>query len=335
MWRALSRLPAGPSLQIHCGLLQSRIAHLRSSRFPVSHSKLPHDVARCVCAPHTSDRRSPGSLPQVAAASLTLNYWLEELSTSPPVVFIENTLVSLHDLSGLPWWATVVTGTVITRVVLTAPLAVYQNYIINKVERLRPEIADLGQLHWREVQQDRQLRGWSEKKARAQHKARMKQSISGLYVRDNCHPAKASLLAWVQIPLWLIITVALRTVCISEKTADQPRGLAEGGLLWISDLTVPDPFWILPLMLGATNLLIVEMFSRQRKHGGLIARLATYFMRGVSIFMVFVAGSVPSALSLYWVTSSIWSLLQNLVLRSSRLRAVMRLSPIRSRSLSK
>uniref|UniRef100_A0A8C4QKB1 Cytochrome c oxidase assembly factor COX18 n=1 Tax=Eptatretus burgeri TaxID=7764 RepID=A0A8C4QKB1_EPTBU len=284
MWRSLSRLPWS-SMQIHW-LLHSRVSYLRSTSIHA-----PHSASK---SQHISDRRSPSSLPQFAAAFLTLNTWLEELSTSPPAVFIDTSLVSLQEFTGLPWWATLVTGTVFGRVVLTTPLAVYQNYIMDKVERLRPEIADLGQLHSREVQRDRQLHGWSEKKARAQHKARLRQSISGLYVRDNCHPAKASLLAWVQIPLWLIITVTLRTICISEKTADQPRGFAEGGLLWINDLTVPDPFWILPVVLGATNLLIVEMFTRQRQHGGLIARLATYFMRGVSILMVFIAGSVPS-----------------------------------------
>lgn len=35
--------------------------------------------------------------------------------------------------------------------------------------------------------------------------------------------------------------------------------LAAGGALWFSDLTVPDSTWILPVCLGLTNLIIVEV----------------------------------------------------------------------------
>lgn len=32
-----------------------------------------------------------------------------------------------------------------------------------------------------------------------------------------------------------------------------------GGVLWFSDLTLPDSTWILPVCLGLTNLLVVEV----------------------------------------------------------------------------
>lgn len=35
--------------------------------------------------------------------------------------------------------------------------------------------------------------------------------------------------------------------------------LTAGGALWFCDLSVPDPTWILPVLLGLTNLLAVEV----------------------------------------------------------------------------
>lgn len=38
----------------------------------------------------------------------------------------------------------------------------------------------------------------------------MRRLVSDLYVRDNCHPFKATVLVWVQLPMWIFISVALR-----------------------------------------------------------------------------------------------------------------------------
>lgn len=45
----------------------------------------------------------------------------------------------------------------------------------------------------------------------------MKRIISELYVRDNCHPFKASLLIWVQLPLWVFISIALRNLSLAAS----------------------------------------------------------------------------------------------------------------------
>ena len=50
---------------------------------------------------------------------------------------------------------------------------------------------------------------------RYQFKKNLRRIISELYVRDNCHPFKASLLIWVQIPLWISVSLALRNLSIN------------------------------------------------------------------------------------------------------------------------
>lgn len=125
--------------------------------------------------------------------------------------------------------------------------------------------------------------------SRFQFQKNLRRIISQLYIRDNCHPFKASLLVWVQLPLWISLSLALRNLSLDKpgkftltlaqadcglilvqgkqqpvSSAGLKSELATGGALWFSDLTLPDSTWILPICLGLTNLLIVEvsLFSR-------------------------------------------------------------------------
>lgn len=99
--------------------------------------------------------------------------------------------------------------------------------------------------------------------------------------------------------------------------------LTAGGALWFCDLSVPDPTWILPVLLGLTNLLAVEVsgppgtlphtplqplphplpsislllqvFSLQRlSEPTRLQRIMTNGFRTFSLLMVPIAASVPA-----------------------------------------
>jgi len=40
----------------------------------------------------------------------------------------------------------------------------------------------------------------------------MKRLVQNLYIRDNCHPLKDFVLPWIQIPMWISMSLALRTM---------------------------------------------------------------------------------------------------------------------------
>lgn len=130
-------------------------------------------------------------------------------------------------------------------------------------------------------------------------KKNLKRIVSELYVRDNCHPFKASLLIWVQLPMWVCLSLALRNLSLgmghvalgeshplvyyvfqicslvacnhlkrgfyltnihtSAHSSASEAGLATGGALWFPDLTLPDSTWIMPVSLGLINLIITEV----------------------------------------------------------------------------
>ncbi|CAL8303224.1 unnamed protein product [Arctogadus glacialis] len=57
-----------------------------------------------------------------------------------------------------------------------------------------------------------------------QFKKNLRRIVSELYIRDNCHPFKASLLVWVQLPMWVSLSLALRNLSMASSPAgsDQP-----------------------------------------------------------------------------------------------------------------
>ena len=50
----------------------------------------------------------------------------------PPVHFMEDTLASVHDTIGLPWWATIMLSTGVLRLMLTMPAHITQQKVMAK-----------------------------------------------------------------------------------------------------------------------------------------------------------------------------------------------------------
>ncbi|KAM9375499.1 cytochrome c oxidase assembly protein COX18, mitochondrial [Pholidichthys leucotaenia] len=254
--------------------------------------------------------------------------WYSSLSDSAPVHLCEHLLVNVQQVTGLPWWLTIGVATLAVRTLITLPLAAYQLVIISKVEALQVEISELVKRLRYEVSVRGKERGWTEKHCRYQFKKNLRRIISELYIRDNCHPFKATVLVWIQLPLWISLSLALRNLSL-EQSALQSQ-LAAGGSLWFPDLTVPDSTWILPVCLGLTNLLIIEVFSLQRTNVSKAQWLILNAIRGLSVLMIPIAATVPSSMALYWFYSSLVGFSHSLFLRSPSIQKMLRLQSIRS-----
>ncbi|XP_040903990.1 cytochrome c oxidase assembly protein COX18, mitochondrial isoform X2 [Toxotes jaculatrix] len=249
--------------------------------------------------------------------------WYGGLADSAPVHLCEHFLVTVQQVSGLPWWLSITVATLSVRTFITLPLAAYQLLIVSKVEALQAEISELAKRLRYEVSVRGRERGWTDKQSRFQFQKNLRRVVSQLYVRDNCHPIKASLLVWVQLPLWISLSLALRNLSLDQSGLHSD--LTAGGALWFPDLTSPDSTWILPLCLGLTNLLIVEVFSLQRVSLTRFQKLMLNAVRGFSVLMVPIAATVPSSMALYWLTSSLVGFGHNLLLRSPVIHKLLRL----------
>ncbi|XP_008325013.1 cytochrome c oxidase assembly protein COX18, mitochondrial [Cynoglossus semilaevis] len=254
--------------------------------------------------------------------------WYEGLAHSAPVHLCEHFLVGTQQLTGMPWWLTIVAATFSARTVITLPIAAYQQVIVSKLQVLQAEISDLSKRLSYEISVRAKQTGWTEKQCRFQFRKNLKRIVSELYIRENCHPFKTSVLVWVQLPLWISLSLALRNLSMDQSVVHSD--LATGGSLWFPDLTIPDSTWILPVCLGIINLVIVEFFALQRSQVTRFRRMVLYFIRGFSVLMIPIAATVPSSMALYWFASSIIGFGHNLFLHSKIVHRFLRLQTSRS-----
>ncbi|XP_035382486.1 uncharacterized protein LOC113587940 isoform X2 [Electrophorus electricus] len=205
---------------------------------------------------------------------------------------------------------------------------------MSQVEALQKEIAEIAKQLSYEISVRAKEKHWSEKTCRYHFRKNLQRVVSELYIRDNCHPFKTSLLIWVQLPMWVGVSLALRNLSVGVEHI--PGGLLEqlaaGGTLWFPDLTLPDSTWVIPVSLGLVNLLITEIFALRQLESSKFQKYMTNFIRAISVVMVPLAATVPSSMALYWLCSSCVGLGHNLLLRSPRFRALCRIPLTRSDS---
>ncbi|XP_033114163.1 cytochrome c oxidase assembly protein COX18, mitochondrial-like isoform X2 [Anneissia japonica] len=256
----------------------------------------------------------------------------ENILNSEPVHLAQSVLEYGHSITGLPWWASIVMTTLALRLVMTFPLSVYSQHIRAKIENLQPEIMQSARriFQQRFAAQAKQQK-WNEKRMKGVITKLMQRSAKELYIRDNCHPAKGSLMLLVQIPLWICVSLSLRnmTGAIASNFFIDPAylvpALSDGGTLWFSNLVLPDPFCVLPVAVGILNLMNVEIHTLTGRKATRFQGYITNLFRGLSILMIPIAAYLPSAISLYWMTSASYSLGQNLFLKLPSVRRVVRI----------
>ena len=64
----------------------------------------------------------------------------QSLSTSTPVAYVQQSMVEIHDFTGLPWWASIIFTTFLFRTTITLPLTIYQHKITARIEKISLEM---------------------------------------------------------------------------------------------------------------------------------------------------------------------------------------------------
>eukprot|EP00042_Codosiga_hollandica_P052162 m.657643 g.657643 ORF g.657643 m.657643 type:complete len:339 (-) comp58437_c0_seq2:22-1038(-) len=243
------------------------------------------------------------------------------------VAAVEETLVATQTLTGLPWYGAVASVTVLLRAGISLPLSVYQQHVIARLELLKPELKV-----WTDaIKYNVAVRCRRENKTLEEAQKvlgkELKAKFSELSAQHNCQPWKSQLPLLTQIPIWIVMVLALRDLVSAEHLAANPdlaQTLIHGGLLWFRDLTAPDPTWALPCTLGAINLINIEINGLWRisTTESTFQRFISNLLRTTSLLMIPVAAHAPAAMAWYWTVSSTFSLVQNVGLRYPGVRRV-------------
>lgn len=148
--------------------------------------------------------------------------------------------------------------------------------------------------------------------------------------RDNgVQLYKNLFLPMAQVPLWVCMSLTFRNLSGWSKwdslssTVLDPALYSEGAL-WFTDLTVLDSFHMFPLALGAIALVNAEWtfktldLMKEYTPKKVLRMTFTDSLANVSrmmvVFLMAISWHAPTALTLYWLSSQVFSLVQNVFL---------------------
>ncbi|MBA1293016.1 membrane protein insertase YidC [Pseudomonas lurida] len=124
---------------------------------------------------------------------------------------------------------------------------------------------------------------------------KMSQAMMELYKKEKINPLGGCLPILVQMPVFLsLYWVLLESVEMRQAPF----------MLWITDLSIKDPFFILPIIMGAT------MFIQQRLNPTPPDPMQAKVMKMMPIIFTFFFLWFPAGLVLYWVVNNVLSITQ-------------------------
>ena len=231
---------------------------------------------------------------------------------SKPMAAVEWLLTSVHDVSGLPWWATIALTTVSVRACLL-PVQIYQSKSIARMALIRPQI-DEHSAAMREASQKGTPKGMEDAE-----KARM--ALSKLFEKHNVKPWMSIVGAIVQLPLWITFFFTMRHM----SRVDAGIGMDTGGMLWFQDLTQSDPYYLLPLGMGASFFTMASLGDAGQPPGAKLDPKQAQMkvaMKMMAFIMVPATSGFQSGIFVYWITTNLSSITQTLILRQPVVRSL-------------
>lgn len=179
-------------------------------------------------------------------------------------------LLKVHSV--VPSWGLAIIVLTVTARMLLFPLSLPSIRNMVRMRELKPEMEALNQKH----KNDPQAKGLAQMELWRKHKV---------------NPLKGCLPQLASMPVWFALYTTLQT---AVELYNIP-------FLWFPDLSERDPYFVLPVVIGATFFLQQKLMPMQ---GGDPAqqKMMMYFMPGMfTVFMLF----LPSGLGVYMFTNSL------------------------------
>ncbi|MGH8503001.1 MAG: membrane protein insertase YidC [Gammaproteobacteria bacterium] len=130
-------------------------------------------------------------------------------------------------------------------------------------------------------------------------KQKMNQALMELYKTEKINPLGGCLPILVQIPVFIALYWMLLE-SVEMRQADF--------ILWIDDLSSRDPYFILPLLMGAT------MFVQQKLNPAPLDPIQAKMMMALPVVFTGFFAFFPSGLVLYWFVNNLLSIAQQWVI---------------------
>ncbi|MDO9624950.1 MAG: membrane protein insertase YidC [Pseudomonas sp.] len=201
---------------------------------------------------------------------LTVDYGILWFLAQPIFWLLEH----IHSILGNWGWSIIVLTIIIKLIFFPLSAASYKS--MARMRAVAPKLAVLKEQHG----DDRQ---------------KMSQAMMELYKKEKINPLGGCLPILVQMPVFLAL---YWTLLESVEMRQAPW------MFWITDLAIKDPFFILPIIMGAT------MFIQQQLNPTPPDPMQAKVLKMMPIIFTFFFLWFPAGLVLYWVVNNVLSIAQ-------------------------
>jgi len=179
-------------------------------------------------------------------------------------------------------WAIVVLTLVINMLLFPLRISSYKTTL--KMQRVAPEIKAIQEKYKKYSMRD-------------PRKAEMNKEVMAVYSREGINPMGGCFQMFLQMPVWFGLNTALR-YAIEMRHATW---------LWITDLSSKDPYYVLPVLMGASMYLVSKMTPMTATDPQQQAMMKIMPITMAGIFMI---SPISSGLAVYILTSSVVGIAQ-------------------------
>ena len=209
----------------------------------------------------------------------------------------------VHDMTGLHYAGSIFATTCLIRMVIL-PLAIRGQRAASRMAHVQPELQVIKKRY--------EALGTP---THAEQKAFAEQ-MKSLFARYDVKPLASLAAPLIQAPLFIGMFFGMK-----KMPELYPTEFSTGGLLWFTDLTIPDPTYVLPLICGFSFLATIEtgkemMIDSNPTSGPMMVNA----FRAMAFVAVPVMTTFPAAMLCYWVPNNCITLVQSVVLRHPTVR---------------
>ncbi|KAK9886749.1 hypothetical protein WA026_018401 [Henosepilachna vigintioctopunctata] len=226
------------------------------------------------------------ALGQPTFASLGLGGWT-------PAGIVQNCFEYLNVSLGIPWWEAIIIGTVFIRISMF-PLVIISQRNASKMNNTLPQLQAI-QMKLTEARQS----------GNNLEAAKYSQEMMLFMKEKGVNPLKNMVVPLAQMPIFLSFFIGLR------QMANAPvESLKTGGLWWFTDLTLPDQFYLMPVITSITLWATIELGTDSAKLSSQNLQTMKYVLRALPVFILPFTINFPGAILVYWASSNFVSLAQ-------------------------
>lgn len=208
------------------------------------------------------------------------------------IVFpLSSFIIMVANFFGEDYGLSIIIVTIIIRL-LILPLMIKQTKSSKAMQAIQPEMQALREKYASKDQKTQQ---------------KLQQETMALFQKYNINPLAGCFPILIQMPILIGFYHAIY----------RTREIAEHNFLWF-DLGSPDPYYILPLVAGATTFIQQKMMMA----GGVMNQNPQMAMMlwMMPIMIIIFAITFPAALSLYWVVGNIFMIVQTYFIRGPEIK---------------